>query len=80
MVMDELDLFWFVDDMVSKLLLVIKGVGQVICIGGLDWEISIEFDFYCLVVLNFDVMMILNKISVLFKDVFGGVSWVGCLE
>jgi multidrug efflux pump subunit AcrB len=79
-VMDELDLSWFVDDTVSKSLLAIKGVGQVTRIGGLDREISIELDPHRLAALNLDAMTISNKISVLLKDVPGGVSRVGRSE
>lgn len=50
--MDVEDLFWFVDNMVNKWLLLVYGVVKVMCQGGVDCEVCVQFDFVCLQVLN----------------------------
>lgn len=74
---DEQDLSWFVDNEVSKALLVIPGVGKVARVGGVDREIRVEIDPIKIQSLNVSFADISRQIKKIQRESSGGRTDIG---
>lgn len=79
-VMDESELSWFVDNEVSKRLLIEEGIGDVSRVGGVRREIRIELDPVKLEALNITTAEVSGQLKYLLKDAPGGRSNLGGME
>lgn len=78
--MDEKDLSWFVDDILSKRMLSLEGVGKIIRLGGVTREISVELDPDRMTQLGItapDISHLLNQVQ---RDAPSGRGNVGGAE
>lgn len=75
--MDEVDTSWFVDDVVSKALLGLPGVGAVTRHGGVTREILVELDPVRLQSLGLTVADVSNRILAIQQDAGGGYGKLG---
>lgn len=75
--MDEVDLSWFVDDVVGKTLLSVQGVGNVIRHGGVRREVLIELDPIRLQSLNVTASEVAQQVLLVQQDEAGGHGKVG---
>lgn len=78
--MDSLDLSWFVDNVISKSMLAVPGVGEVSRAGGVDREVRIEIDPIALGTLNISAADVTAIIKRQLKEYSGGISNVGGME
>jgi len=78
--MDEQDLSWFVDSVVSKSLLAVSGVGSISRHGGVNREISIELDSARLKSLSLTTSDVSSQLFFLQQDVAGGAGNVNGAE
>ncbi|SES22482.1 efflux RND transporter permease subunit, partial [Sphingobium sp. YR768] len=75
--MSDVELSWFVDDIVARRLAARKGVGQVQRLGGVDREINVTLDPERLEALGLTVPLINNALRSFNADVPGGSTEVG---
>ena len=78
--LDEQDVSWLVDDVVTKRLLSVKGVGGVRRIGGLKREIRIELDAAQMAALNVAAVDVSRRLKLVQQDAPGGRGDVGGAE
>jgi multidrug efflux pump subunit AcrB len=79
-VMDEAELSWFVDHEISKALLSVEGVGQVMRIGGITREVRVELDQTKLLALNVSAGEISTAIREAQQEAPGGRTDIGGME
>ncbi|MGZ5075217.1 MAG: efflux RND transporter permease subunit [Methylobacter sp.] len=75
--MDEKDLSWFVDDILTKRMLSLEGVGKIVRVGGVTREISVELDPNKMIQLDItatDVSRLLDQVQ---RDAPSGRGNVG---
>jgi len=70
--MDEVDVSWFVDDVVNKALLGVPGVGAVTRHGGVTREILVELDPLRLQSLGLTAVDVSNRLLAIQQDAAGG--------
>jgi HAE1 family hydrophobic/amphiphilic exporter-1 len=75
--LSDVELSWFVDDIVARRLAARKGVGQVQRLGGVDREINVTLDPERLEALGLTVPLINNALRSFNADVPGGSTEVG---
>jgi len=78
--MDEVDLSWFVDDVVSKALLQVPGVAQVTRQGGVSREVRVELDPVRLQALKVTAGEISSQLRSMQQEAPGGRGDLGGLE
>ncbi|AOS43714.1 Multidrug resistance protein MdtC [Lacunisphaera limnophila] len=78
--MDEADLSWFVDNEISKALLSVDGVGQVMRLGGITREVRVELDQTKLLALGITAGEISSVIRSVQQEAPGGRTDIGGLE
>jgi multidrug efflux pump subunit AcrB len=78
--MDESDLSWFVDDVIAKSVLSVKGVAQVTRQGGVSREVRVELDPVRLQSLNVTAGEIGSQLRSMQQEAPGGQGALGGLE
>lgn len=72
--MDEEDMSWFVDDMLTKKLLTVKGVGSVSRVGGVSRQVWVELDVAKLQALNASAADISRQLGLIQQESSGGLT------
>lgn len=78
--MDEMDLSWFVDNKISKVLLSVNGVGKVARSGGVSREVRITLDTVKMSNLGVTAADVSQKLSSVEQDASGGKGRIGTQE
>ncbi|MFT3829873.1 MAG: efflux RND transporter permease subunit [Opitutaceae bacterium] len=78
--LDEADLSWYVDHEVSKALLSVAGVGQVVRLGGIEREVRVELDPTKLLALNVTAGEVSAAIRRVQQEAPGGRTAIGGLD
>ncbi|MBE2214590.1 MAG: efflux RND transporter permease subunit [Opitutaceae bacterium] len=78
--MDEVELSWFVDNDVGKVLLAVDGVGEVARLGGVDREIRVELDPTRLLALGVSAADVSAQVRLVQQEAPGGRTNLGGLE
>lgn len=79
-VLDEADLSWFVDNDITKRLLAVTGVGELMRIGGIEREILISLDQVALEALNVTAADVSSQLRSLLKEYPAGETRLGDME
>ncbi|WP_211234548.1 efflux RND transporter permease subunit [Solimonas soli] len=78
--MDEMDLSWFVDNIVSKAIMPIPGVGKVVRYGGVQREVRVELDPVKLQAYGVTAGEVSRQINSMQQEAPGGRGDLGGLE
>jgi multidrug efflux pump subunit AcrB len=78
--MDDEALSWFVDNMVSKTILSVRGVGAVARVGGVTREVRVELDPGRLLALQVTASEISRQLRQIQQDASGGRADIGGIE
>lgn len=79
-VLDDADLSWFVDNDITKSLLAVGGVGELIRVGGIEREIRISLDPVALEALNVTAADVSSQLRSLLKEYPAGEARLGGME
>ena len=78
--LDEQDLSWFIDNDLSKALLVVRGVSGVTRIGGIDREVSIDLDPASMAGLGLTAETVSTQLKAMQRERSGGQGDIGGLR
>ncbi|MDO8989502.1 MAG: efflux RND transporter permease subunit [Sideroxyarcus sp.] len=78
--MSEEELSWFVDNNMTKLLLGVKGVGQINRVGGVTRQVRVELDPVKLLALNITAAEVSSQLRLIQQEAPGGRTELGGME